>query len=247
MRNVETARDRRRLAKDAGYGSTSFPSILAGTLVAFGALAIIMAIAGAVGAKIGLTTQGISTSEWRNAGIAGAAVAAVVLFLSFFFGGYTAGRMGRWAGMRNGLGVFVLAALVIAVVAGLAAWLGDPATVRQAASSTGVPTSANTWSDIGIGAAIAAGVAMLLGSLLGGIVGERWHGKFMTAVEEHRVERDRDEAAVGSRSGRRNRVVGQDATTVSDRDDEVSGSGRVDADLSVEEERERERTRSDRS
>jgi hypothetical protein len=235
MRTVETAKDRRRLAREAGYGSTSFPSILAGTLVAFGAVAIVLAVAGAVGAKVGLTTSGISTHDWRRAGMAGAAAAAVVLFLSFFFGGYTAGRMGRWAGFRNGLGVFVLAALVIAVVAGLAAWLGDPTSVRQAAADNGVPTSANTWSDIGIGAAVAAGVAMLLGSLLGGIAGERWHGKFMTAVEAGRVERER----VVER--RPKHLVGQDET-VDLRDHEVVGRGTVDGDLSVEEERERQRT-----
>jgi hypothetical protein len=244
MRTVETARDRRRLAKDAGYGSTSFPSIVAGTLVAFGAVATVMAIAGAVGANIGLTTEGISTAEWRNAGIAGAVAAAVVLLVSFFFGGYTAGRMGRRAGMRNGLGVFVLAALVIAVVAGLAAWLGDPGTVRQAASDNGLPTSANTWSDIGLGAGIAAVVAMLLGAVLGGIRGERWHGRFVTAAAEGREERIERERPVAAGRGH---VVGQDATTVSSRkdDDEVTGSGRVEGDLSVEEERERERTRAD--
>jgi hypothetical protein len=245
MRNVETARDRRRLAEDAGYGSTSFPSIVAGTLVAFGAVAIVMAIAGAVGAKVGLTTEGISTQDWRNAGIAGAAIAAVVLFLSFFFGGYTAGRMGRRAGMRNGLGVFVLAALVIAVVAGLAAWLGDPDSVRQAASDTGVPTSANTWSDIGLGAGIAALVAMVLGAVLGGIRGERWHGRFVTAAAEGREERlGRDRTEVSDR----HHVVGQDATTDDHRDDdhEVAGSGSIKGDLSVEEERERARARSDR-
>lgn len=237
MRTVETARDRRRLAREAGYGSTSFPSILAGTLVAIGAVAIVLAIAGAIGAKVGLTTDGISTQEWRNAGIAGAAIAAVVLFLSFFFGGYTAGRMGRWAGMRNGLGVFILAALVIAVVAGLAAWLGDPESVRQTAADNGVPTGANTWSDIGIGAAIAAGVAMLLGALLGGTMGERWHGKFMTAVEEHRVERERVDV-----DSRPKHLVGRDDTTVDVRDDDtVTGTGRVDGDLSLEEERERQR------
>lgn len=235
MRTVETAKDRRRLAREAGYGSTSFPSILAGTLVAFGAVGIALAVAGAVGAKVGLTTDGISTHDWRNAGIAGAAIAAVVLFVAFFFGGYTAGRMGWRAGMRNGLGVFVLAALVIAVVAGLAAWLGDADSVRRAAGDNGVPTDANTWSDIGIGAAIAAGVAMLVGAVLGGIRGERWHGRLRTAAEERRLERD--DEVVTSRG--RVHPLGQDETTVDvrDRDDRHVGDG----ELSVEEERERQR------
>ncbi|MCU1373267.1 MAG: hypothetical protein JWO68_553 [Actinomycetia bacterium] len=233
MATVESGRDRRRLARDAGYGSTSLPSILAGTLVAFGTVAVVLAVAGAVGAKVGLTTDGISTHEWRRAGIAGAAIATVVVFLAFFFGGYTAGRMGRRAGLRNGLGVFVLAALVIAVVAGLTAWLGDTSSVRQNLADNGVPTGANTWSDIGIGAAIAAGVAMLIGSILGGIKGERWHGRFVTAATEGRLERTKADV----RPAPKHRL-GDDPTTVDLRDEQTA----LDGEPSIEDERERART-----
>ncbi|MCU1487212.1 MAG: hypothetical protein JWN67_3958 [Actinomycetia bacterium] len=231
MRTVESARDRRRLARDAGFGQTSFPSILAGTLVAFGAVATVLAIAGAVGANAGLTSDGISTNEWRQAGIAGAAIATVVVFLAFFFGGYTAGRMGRRSGMRNGLGVFVLAAAVIAIVVGLTAWLGDAESVRQRLSDNGVPTGANTWSDIGIGAAIAAGVAMLLGSLLGGAKGERWHGRLVTAAVEKRDERTKAEEAPRPRH-----ALGQDETSIDLREDPT-----VAQEPSIEEERENQR------
>jgi MFS family permease len=232
MRTVESARDRRRLARDAGFGQTSFPSILAGTLVAFGAVATALAIAGAVGANAGLTTDGISTHEWRQAGIAGAVIATVVVFLAFFFGGYTAGRMGRRSGMRNGLGVFVLAAAVIAVVVGLTAWLGDADSVRQRLSDNGVPTGANTWSDIGIGAAIAAGAAMLLGSLLGGTKGEGWHGRLVTAAVEKRDERAKAEEAPRPRH-----ALGQDETSI----DLRAGDPTVVEEPSIEEERENQR------
>jgi hypothetical protein len=233
MASVESGRDRRRLARDAGYGSTSFPSILAGTLVAFGTVAVALAVAGAVGNQVGLTTDGISTREWRNAGIAAVAAATVVLFVAFFFGGYTAGRMGRRAGLRNGLGVFVLAALVIAVVAGLASWLGDPTSVRQNLADNGVPINANTWSDIGVGAAIAWGVAMLLGSILGGIKGERWHGRLVTAATEGRLQRTKaDEKPLPKH------LLGGDPTTIDVRDEQTV----LDGEPSVEEERERQRS-----
>jgi hypothetical protein len=209
----------------------SFPSVLAGTLVAFGAVATILAVAGAVGANIGLTTDGISTDEWRQAGIGGAVAAAVVVLLAFFFGGYTAGRMGRRSGLRHGLAVFVLAAAAIAIVAGLTAWLGDTESLRQQLSDNGVPTSANTWSDIGIGAAIAVGVAMLVGALLGGIKGERWHGKLVTAATERREQRVVDEEGPRPRH-----ALGQDETTLDLRDRTLA-----DDELSVEEEREQQR------
>ena len=230
MRTVESARDRRRLARDAGYGQTSFPSILAGTLVAFGAVATVLAIAGAVGANVGLTTDGISTDEWRQAGIAGAAAAAVVLLLAFLFGGYTAGRMATRAGTRHGFGVFVLTVLLVGVVAALTAAFGDAGSVRDALSDNNVPTGADTWSDIGLGAGIAAAAAVLLGSVLGGMLGDRWHTKVTRAAyateEERVVETSRPKHALG-----RDETTAVDLTEVHD-----------DEELSVEEERERART-----
>src|SRR5688572_21775074 len=121
MAHVETARARRQLVEEAGWRTTSGISVLAGTLVAFGAIALIAAGAGAAGSALGLDTEGISTNEWRQAGMAGAAVGALVVFLSFFFGGYTAGRMSRRAGGRHGLLVFLLSAALIGAIA-LIAW-----------------------------------------------------------------------------------------------------------------------------
>lgn len=234
MATLETARDRRTLAKEAGYGTTSFLSVLAGMLVALGAVALVMAALGAVGSQLGLDVDGISTSDWRTAGIAGAAVAAGVLFLAFFFGGYTAGRMSRRAGTKHGLLVFLLTAIVVAAVAGLAAWLGDTSEVTSALDDNGVPRDANTWSDIGIGAAIAAGVAMLLGSVLGGSRGDRWHGRLVTAATERRAEVQRE------RSERPR--LGEDPTTIDVRDRDDGGVDDDDRELSLEEERERART-----
>lgn len=237
MATLETARDRRTLATEAGYGTTSFVSVLAGMLVALGAVALVMAALGAVGSQLGLDTDGISSSEWRSAGIAGAAIAAGVVFLAFLFGGYTAGRMSRRSGTKHGLLVFVLTLVVLAFVAGLAAWLGDTSEVTSALDDNGVPVDGDTWSDVGIGAAVAAGVAMLLGSLLGGMQGDRWHGRLVTAATERRAEtqRERDE-----RPG-----LGDDPTTsvdVRDRDADGDHDARGDRELSVEEERERART-----
>lgn len=247
MAHVETARTRRRYVEEAGWNTTSGVSVLAGTLVAFGAVTLIAAGAGAAGSALGLDTEGISTSEWRQAGIAGAVVGALVLFGSFFFGGYTAGRMSRRAGARHGILVFVLSIVLMGAVAAIAYGLGDPDSVNDTLRDNGVPTTADTWSDIGIGAAIAAGAAMLLGSILGGIRGDRWHGRLATAVVEHReaeheaeVERTRmqEDVVVGDTvADRPERVI--DGTETIDLNDEERTSI---SDLSVEEERERTRS-----
>ena len=53
----ESPNDRASLAREAGLGRLSFPSILAGVLVAYGAFAVLAALIGTVAAAIGLNTD----------------------------------------------------------------------------------------------------------------------------------------------------------------------------------------------
>jgi MFS family permease len=184
---THAARDRRLLVEDAGLPTTSPISVVAGTLVAFGFVAVVLAIVGSIGNQFGISTDGVSTDQWRNAGIATAAVATVVLFVSFFFGGYTAGRMGRRAGFSHGAAVFALGVVAVAVVVGLTAWTGTAHTVRTNLADSGVPTDASTWSGVAIGALLAGLVATFLGAALGGIRGERWHGRLESAAHDART------------------------------------------------------------
>jgi hypothetical protein len=188
MATSETARDRRQLATDAGHRSLSPVSIVAGTLVAFGFVTVVMALVGAVGSQLGLHADGMSTDDWREAGMGAAAVAIVVLGGAFAFGGYTAGRMARRAGMRQGLGVFVLAVAVMGLIALIAALWGDLGEVTDELADRGAPTALDTWDDIGLIALVAAAVTMLIGSISGGIRGDRWHGHLLSAAEQRRSE-----------------------------------------------------------
>lgn len=232
MAHVESTRERRHLVRDAGFPTTSVVSVVAGFLVALGAIALIGAIVAAVGSELGISTDGVSTEEWRQAGVGGAVAAAVVFFLSFFFGGYTAGRMGRRAGALHGGLVFLLALVAFSVVVALAAIFGDADSARDVLQDEGIPTDSNTWSDIGIGAGIATLVAMLAGALLGGVKGEHWHGKLMTAYADHQ-----DPASTRRTRDDDTHVTRDDGSTVDLRDDEERRN------LSVEEERELSRRR----
>jgi len=238
MTTVETARNRRQMVEAAGWRRTSPISVLAGTLVAFGAVTLVAAAAGAAGSALGLHTDGISTHEWRQTGIVAAAVGAVVLFVSFWFGGYTAGRMSRRAGARHGALVFLLSAIFIGLLALIAWAVRDSVHVDIAANlrDNGVPTNRSTWSDIGLGAGIAGTVAMLLGSIIGGIRGDRWHGRLATAAVEGR------EAASATRDQRVDDTVVDDTRVHDDvRADRTDAIDLRDQPLSVEEEREQTR------
>lgn len=178
----ETGRERRELAEDAGFGGFSVTSVLAGVLVAYGAFAILAGLAAAALDAFGDDTN--LTSDWETLGTTGGIVVAVLLFLAYLFGGYVAGRMARRNGMAHGAGVLVLGFVIVAAVAALARSSTDPTAIANNLRSLGIPTTADEWGQAGTVAGIASLVAVVLGSLLGGALGERWHARlFARAVD----------------------------------------------------------------
>jgi hypothetical protein len=194
--SYETAGDRASLAREAGVGKLSFISVLAGVLVAYGAFAVLAALIGAAATAIGLTND-LSRNDWARLGTGSAIAAAVVLLLAYLFGGYVAGRMARRAGLLNGLAVFLLAIVLIAAVSAIIASQADADTIRSNLRSLGIPTSGGEWSDIGTLAGIASLVAMLVGALMGGVLGERWHSKLTRRAISGKYSPDRGEQHAG--------------------------------------------------
>ena len=168
-------------------GSISLVSALAGVLVAYGAVLILLAVAAGIGSALGFETSGISDNEWRDLGVGAAIALGVVLFASYFFGGYVAGRMGRRAGLTHGLLVFVLGLVVVAAVAGITSATADGDAISRELQNQGIPTAADDWRDIGLLAGVGVLAAMLVGSILGGIKGERWHGVLVTRALDPEV------------------------------------------------------------
>lgn len=167
------------LAHDAGLGKLSFMSVLAGMLCAFGSFAVLAAIAGAVLRALDVDSIRDISGDWRDVGIGTGIILALVLFVSYLFGGYVAGRMARRSGAMNGFAAWVLGLLVVAGVGAAVSTQTDTETVMDGLRSVGVPTSGDEWEAIGSIAGISALLAMLIGSLLGGAMGERWHGKLL--------------------------------------------------------------------
>jgi 4-amino-4-deoxy-L-arabinose transferase-like glycosyltransferase len=196
---VETRRDRAALTREAGIGRLSFISVLAGVLVAYGAFAVLAALAGAAAAAIGLNTD-LSANSWAELGVGSAIVAAVVLLLAYLFGGYVAGRMARRAGLLHGLAVFILALVIVAVIAAIAASQADASAIRDNLRSLGIPTTGTEWGDVGTLAGIGSLAAMLIGALVGGLLGERWHTKLTRRAASPKFGPDRDQPTADERA-----------------------------------------------
>jgi hypothetical protein len=175
---VETGRDRRALARDAGLGQLSAVSILAGTLAAYGAVAVLLAVAGGIAAAANSGTD-FSNVAWTQLKTGTGIIVAAVLLVSYLFGGYVSGRMARRSGFVNGLGVFVLGVVIALVVGVLVKQAGGGSSITTALRNVGAPTTWNEWRDVGTIAGVAALAAMLFGAVLGGAAGERWHGKLL--------------------------------------------------------------------
>ena len=158
-------------------GGISGGAILTGVLVAFGAMFLFSALIGGILTALGIAEVDITRGEAIDAGI-GAGIAFVVAqFLSYLWGGYTAGRMSRGAGAGNGF-LVPLTAIIIAVVTGfVVASLGATANLNLPFTENRLPLENDYLVSWGIGIGIASLVAMFIGGAVGGGLGARWHTK----------------------------------------------------------------------
>jgi amino acid transporter len=174
---------RERIAEEADlrrrdeFGGLNWGAAFFGWLVAVGIAALCVAILGAAGTATGLVEVNDSevTADNETIGIAGGVLLVAILALAYFAGGYVAGRMSRFDGARQGLGVWVigLLATIAAAVAGLIA--GAEYNVLERLDLPRIPVDEGTLTT---GGAIALGailLATLLAALAGGRVGHRYH------------------------------------------------------------------------
>ena len=174
-RNVSVREARRDPAVRAArerFGGLDIPATLVGMLTA---LALLVLLAGLIGAAIGTVGYQVGLEgNQQDLSLASLIGGLVVLFLAFLVGGWAAGRIARYSGARNGLLAAIWALVLAAVLSALAALFGAEYDVFRAAN---LPQwfSRDALTADAIISAIVAILVMLLGGLLGGMWGERYH------------------------------------------------------------------------
>jgi hypothetical protein len=154
------------------FGGFSWGSDLLGWLAAAGLAGILAGIVAAAGAALGLTKG--STEE---IGLGGGIALIAVLFVSYIAGGYVAGRMARFSGAKQGVAVW-LWAIIISVLAALAGAIGSSfGLFSQIGNVAQVQLNPQTLTAAGIIGIVIALALSLLGAVLGGLAGMRYHRK----------------------------------------------------------------------
>jgi len=157
-----------------------------GWLTATGMTVLLTALVAAAGAGVGLASDASDIADAANdrgvsaeeIGWAGVVLVLVIVFVSYYSGGYVAGRMARFDGIRQGVAVFGWTVFIAIVVAVLGAVAGSKYDVLDELNS--FPRIPNDLSDLSLQAVVVlVGViaAALVGAMVGGLAGMHFHRK----------------------------------------------------------------------
>lgn len=170
------------------FGGMKFGACFFGWLTATGTAVLLTGLLTAVGAGVGYNlgySPGQAGANAPTIGLVSAIVLLVVILVAYYCGGYVASRMARFNGLKQGLGVWLWAVVVAVVVAVLVLIAGDRFNVLS--NLGGMPALPASTGNLTTGAIISAAavlVVSLVGALLGGLAGMRYHRRIDHATFE---------------------------------------------------------------
>ena len=165
------------------FGGLNWGSAFFGWLVAIGVAALLTAILSAAGAAIGLTQTSPSQagsqaqSSADTVGIVGGIVLLAILAIAYYAGGYVAGRMSRFDGPRQGIGVWLIGLIVTVVLAVAGVLLGAKYNVLSQLNLPRIPVDEGSLTTGGLIALLAIVIVTLLAAIAGGKQGTHYHRK----------------------------------------------------------------------
>jgi hypothetical protein len=176
QRRVEAREQQRREA----YGGFNWGADFFGWLVAVAVAILLSGIVAAVAAAVGSAlsvTQNAAERAAGSIGIGTGIALLLVLMIGYFTGGYVAGRMSRYDGGRQGLGVWIIGLVVTIVVAVIGAVFGAQYDPLQRVNLPTLPVPTDAATTGGLIALAAVIVGTLIAAFLGGKTGNRYHKK----------------------------------------------------------------------
>jgi uncharacterized membrane protein len=182
-------------AEKERYGGIKWGSAFFGWLTAIGMTVLLSALATAIGVGVGAANtvnaeEGANqaTQNAQTLGIIGGIVLAVIFLLAYYCGGYVAGRMARFDGVKQGLAVWLWGIVIAIIVAILVAVAGSKFDILG--NLGGVPQIPLDGSALTTGGLIGLAIALLMpliGAILGGKAGMHFHRKVDQEGINHRT------------------------------------------------------------
>lgn len=167
------------------FGGFNLGAAFFGWLVAIGITVLLTALLSAAGAAIGLTelSDAEADSSAGTISIVGGALLLVVLMIGYYAGGYVAGRMSRFDGARQGIGVWLIGLAVTILLAAIGAIAGAEYNVFADLDLPRIPIDEGSLATGGVIALIAAVILTLAAAAIGGKSGQRYHRRVDEAGE----------------------------------------------------------------
>lgn len=162
------------------FGGFNIGADFFGWLVAVALTILLASILGAVAAAVGESLNVDRTDAERQAGTFGLATAIallVVLMIAYYAGGYVAGRMSRYDGGRQGMGVWLIGLVVTLIAVGVGYVFGAEYNIFDRVDLPSIPIPDDTLTTGGLITLAAVLVGTLLAAGERGKVGQRYHSK----------------------------------------------------------------------
>ncbi|HET6924298.1 MAG TPA: hypothetical protein VFH39_00520 [Candidatus Saccharimonadales bacterium] len=168
------------------FGGFHFGAAFFGWLVSTGLAAILIGILGAAGGALAVTSIGnvqeLNATTVSTIGLWSGIVFLIVLAISYYAGGYVAGRLARFDGARQGFGVWVIGVIVTIILALAGAALGAKYNVLQQINLPHIPIKQGAFTTGGWITSVLALIITLLTALAGGRAGMHYHRKVDSAA-----------------------------------------------------------------
>lgn len=166
------------------FGGVKVGSAFFGWLAATGMAVLLTALVAAAGTAVGLATNpdvnaaiGQAASN-ETVGLVGIITLLVILFVSYYSGGYVAGRMARFNGAKQGMMVWIWALIAAIIIAVLGMIAGERFNIlAQLNSFPRIPVNEGQLTTTSIIAAVVVAAVALVGAVVGGMAGMRFHRK----------------------------------------------------------------------
>jgi hypothetical protein len=179
----EAAEEREDRLRDM-YGGVDWLASFLGFIFVLVAGCLFSLVAGLVVAPLGISMD-LAGSEIGPAAITGLVLVAILVFLTYFFGGYVAGRLARFDGGRNGAMLLLWTGVTVLVLALINAVLSGflPEGISEDVDNLIQNLLFSTIGGLsGLGIAgvlifVGALLVALVGGFLGGRLGSRYHAE----------------------------------------------------------------------